>query len=108
MKDLTDFIQPGVPAVPVKRSLKSILDQPIVVTDWKILKSKFSDDDSQSNSKYICLYYELERAPYYSYTSSAVILTQIQEIEKAQGDTREPFSCKVCKYGTSVRLETAK
>ena len=105
MKDISEYLSfdetGGIP----KRSIKSIVNLPVVVRRWKLMESKFRDGNP--SGRFVQMQVEVDGQSFLVNTGSEIIMEQLDAVARTKserGESEQGFTCVVRRFGRGVKL----
>ena len=77
MKSFREIAKDDIHLAGDKKSLSEITDKQIIITGYKITKSKFKEDN------YLAIQYELDGEKYVTFTGAQVLIEQLKKMDHA-------------------------
>lgn len=88
-----------------KRSVRSLLNQQMVIHDWTELESRYKDGNP--SGRYLQLHVETQEGHFLVNTGSLIIMEQLEQVKAMQerdGETDTAVACMARRSGRGVKL----
>ena len=105
MKDISDYIKFNEDGRLPKKSIKSIINVPLVIRKWNVFESKYRDGNP--SGKFVQMLVDIDDGSFLVNTGSEIIMEELDAIKQAKedaGETEMDFTCVIKRFGRGVKM----